>query len=76
MTTSLSNLVNNRLILLLQKGVYPYEYMNDCKKFKEISLPDKEDFYNHLNIEDITDADYAPSKRVCKYFEKKNRRIS
>ena len=30
-------------ILLLQKGVYPYEYMDDCKKFNETSLTGKED---------------------------------
>ena len=29
----------------MQKGVYPYEYMDDCKKFNETSLPKKEDFY-------------------------------
>ena len=33
------------------------------------SLPEKEDFYSHLNMEDITDADYAHAKRVCKDFE-------
>ena len=32
-------------------------------------LPEKEDFYSHLNMEDITDADYAHAKRVCKDFE-------
>ena len=32
----------------------------------------KEDFYSHLNMEDITDADYAHIKRVCKDFEIKN----
>ena len=31
------------------------------------------DFYNHLNMEDITDADYVHAKRVCKDFEIKNR---
>ena len=51
----------------MQKGVYPYEYMNDWEKFNETSLP--EDFYSKLNIEDITDADYAYAKRVCKDFE-------
>ena len=29
----------------------------------------KFDFYSHLNMEDITDADYAHAKRVCKDFE-------
>ena len=32
----------------------------------------KEDFYSHLNMEDITDADYAHIKRVCKDSEIKN----
>ena len=27
------------------------------KKFNETSLPVKEDFYRHLNMEDITDSD-------------------
>ena len=56
----------------MQKGVYPYEYMDDWEKFNETSLPEKEDFYSHLNMEDITDADYAHAKRVCKDFEIKN----
>ena len=38
-------------------------------KFNETSLPEKEDFYVHLNFEDITDADYGLIKRVCKDFE-------
>ena len=46
--------------------------MDDWAKFNERSLPEKEDFYSHLNIEDITDADYAHAKRVCKNFEIKN----
>ena len=50
-------------MLLLQKGVYLYEYMHDWDKFDETSLPEKEDFYSHLNMEDITDADYTNAKR-------------
>ena len=57
---------------MLRKGVYHYEYMDDLEKFNETSLPEKEDFYNHLNMEDITDADYVHAKRVCKDFEIKN----
>ena len=54
---------------MLWKGVYPYEYMDDWEKFNETSLPEKEDFYSHLNMEDVTDADYAHIKSVCKDFQ-------
>ena len=57
---------------MLQIGVYPYECINDWEKFNETSLPEKSDFYSHLNMEDITDADYTHAKRVCKNFEMKN----
>ena len=40
--------------------------MDDWEKFKETSLPEKEDFYSHLNMEDITDADYAHAKSIVK----------
>ena len=55
--------------LLLQKGVYPYEYIDDWEKFNETSLPEKEDFYSHLDMKDITDADYVHTQKVCKDFE-------
>ena len=71
-TYKFSNHDNNDLILLLRKGVCPNDYMDDWEKFNETSLPEKEDFYSHLNMIDITDADYAPAKRVCKDFEIKN----
>ena len=46
--------------------------MDDWEKLNETSLPEKEDFYYHLNIEDITDTDYGHAKRVCKDFELNN----
>ena len=48
--------------------------MDDWEKINETSLPEKEDFYSYLNMEDITDADYAHAKRVCKDLEIKNLR--
>ena len=39
--------------------------MDDWEKFNETSSPEKEDFYSLLYMEDITDADYACTKRVC-----------
>ena len=44
------------------KGVYLYEYMDDWEEFNETSLPKEDDFNSHLNMEDITDADYAHAK--------------
>ena len=38
--------------------------MDDWKKFNETSLPEKDDFYSHLNMEDITDAHCTDAKCV------------
>ena len=46
--------------------------MDKWEKFNETTLPEKEEFYSNLNMEDITDADYMYAKRVCKDFEIKN----
>ena len=54
----------NKFILLLRKGVYPYEYMDEWEKFNEATLPEKEEFYSNLNLEDITDADYMHGKSL------------
>ena len=59
---------------MLQKDVYPYEYMDDWEKVNETLLPEKEYFYSQLNMEDLTDADYTHAKTVCKDFEIKNLR--
>ena len=40
--------------------------MDDWEKFNETSLPEKEDFYSHLNMKDVTDADYAYTKRISR----------
>ena len=62
----------NKFILLLKKGVYPYEYMNSWEIFDEKLLHNKKSFYSSLNMEDITSADYRHAKRVHKYFNNKN----
>ena len=38
--------------------------MNDWKNYSNTSLPEKEDFYSDLNVEDIIDADYTHAKRI------------
>ena len=59
----------NKFVLLLRKGVYPYEYMDSWKKFDETTIPPKEDFYSKLNLEDISNEDYAHAQKVWGVFE-------
>ena len=64
----------NKFILLLTKGVYPYEYMDNWERFDETSLPNKESFYSSLNMENIDDIDYRHGNNVFKKFKLKNLR--
>ena len=61
-----------KFILLLRKGVYPHQYMDEWKRFNETSLLEKEELYSNLNMEGITHANYMHAKRVCKDFKIKN----
>ena len=54
-----SNHDSNKFISLLQKVVYPYEYIDHWDKCNETSLTKREDFYSRLNMDDVTDADYV-----------------
>ena len=60
---------SNKFILLFRKDVYPYEYMDVWEKLNETLLPGKKDFYSHLNMEDINEADYAHTKKYGRNFE-------
>ena len=62
----------NKFILLLRKGVYHYEYMDNWERFNETAFPDKEAFYSNINIEDIVDADYRHANNVFKELGLKN----
>ena len=62
----------NKFILLLRKGVYPYEYMDSWEKFNETSLPSKKEFYSNLNMEDIDEIDYRHGNNVFKSFKLEN----
>ena len=46
--------------------------MDDWEKINETTLPEKEEFYSNLNMEDIKNSDYMHAKKVCKDFEIKN----
>ena len=72
----------NKFKLLLRKGVYPYEYTDSWKRFNETELPSKaswkrfnetelsskDKIYSTLNLEDISDDDYAHVINVWNTF--------
>ena len=62
----------NKFILLLRKGVCPYEYKDNWEILDETSLPDKESFYSSLNMENIDDIDYRRGNNVFKKNKLKN----
>ena len=71
-TYSFCNNDLNKFILLLRKGAYPYEYMDNWERFNETSLPSKESFYSNLNMEDIDDIDYRHGNYVFNKFKLNN----
>ena len=58
--------------LLIKKGIYPYEYMDNWNKFNENKLPDKDEFYSKLNMDGVSDKDYEHACKVWREFGIKN----
>ena len=57
-----------KFMLLLHKGVYPYEYMRSWKNFKEPIPLNKECYYSETNNINISDDDLDHVKKVCHAF--------
>ena len=62
----------DKFIMLLRKGVYPYEYIDEWDKFNEKVLPGKDSFYSNLTLENISERDYAHANNVFKKFNINN----
>ena len=58
----------NQYKLLIQKEIYPYEYMTNWDKFKETKLHLREAFYSKLNMAGVREEDYEHARRVWKEF--------
>ena len=61
-----------QLTLLLRKGVFPYDYIDDSCRFFETCLQPKDAFYSTLMKEDITDGDYEHARKVWSTFKMLN----
>ena len=63
---------DEKVALMKQKGVYPYDYMDSFGKFKDKQLPPKEEqFYSILTDEGISDEQYQHAKKVWNKFNMK-----
>ena len=58
--------------LLTKKGIYPYDYFDNTKKYNEQKLPDKKEFFNKINNKNISDEDYNHAKNVFNKFKCEN----
>ena len=63
---------HTNFLTMVTISLFYYCEKDDWNKFNEISVPGKQNFYRHLNVNDITDKDYMHTRRVCKEFEIKN----
>ena len=59
------------LKLVKEKGVYPYEYMDNFKRFNEDKLPDKCNFFSSLKDKCISKEEYNRAVRVWNAFKMK-----
>ena len=59
---------DEKLALMKQKGVYPYDYMDSFQKFGDQQLPPKEEFYSILTDESIADEQYQHAQKVWNTF--------
>lgn len=66
--THLKRHYSENLDLLMQKSFFPYDYVSSVSKLLETELPEQKDFYNILNDEHISDANYAHAQKVWHTF--------
>ena len=88
MSTSLDKLISNlpkedlnytsedftgdKLSLMKQQHMYPYDYMDCFEKFNQIELPTKDEFFSVLNDQHVTNREYDHARKVWEIFNLKN----
>ena len=59
---------DKQFLLMIKKGIYPYDYITSYDVLKEIELPSQDKFYSTLSNSECSDSDYANAKYVWKTF--------
>lgn len=63
---------NEKFNLMRQKGIFPYSFVDKLEKLNTEFLPSKEQFFDSLNDEHISDKDYQRAVKVWNLFECKS----
>ena len=58
--------------LLIRKGVYPYDYMDNFDELNETELPPVNKFYSRLYDSNVDVKDYKHAQKVWNHFDIKN----
>ena len=58
--------------LLIRKGIYPYEYMDNWNRFNETRFSSKDKFYSNLYMSGVGDCEYEHARNVWKEFRIRN----
>ncbi|CAB4023342.1 Gastrula zinc finger, partial [Paramuricea clavata] len=60
--------------LVRQKGIFPYEYLDDISKLDTEGLPSKDKFYSSLYESEVKEEDYQRALKVWDHFKMKTMR--
>lgn len=58
--------------LIRQKGIFPYNFLTSFDKLSYQELPSKEEFYDIISENHVSEVDYARAKRVWDVFSCQN----
>ena len=60
---------DEQFLLMIKKGIYPYDYIDSYDKFDECLLPKKKHFYSKLNDSKCSEEEYKHALKVWRVFE-------
>ncbi len=55
--------------IICQKGIYPYEWMDDKEKIKQEYLPTRKEFRSRLKLAGVTNKEYKHAQKVWQHFK-------
>jgi hypothetical protein len=72
LTSYFKDLPNEILELLVQKGVFPYSYLDSFDKLESTEYPNYESFFDNLKDKNIELKEYERGKKLWDYFNCKS----